>query len=187
MRALITILVLLSVVLLAEGSDRRRVMLKAKVTAAAAAGPDVWYTNDVAWTADAEYVGNNNQEILNPVVIAQAGTATKLRISVKTLATNPTDIKLALYDPSKNLLTYETYAVTSTGMKEVTLVSPQAVSAATYFVGIEAATDQVVFFLDQTAATSITYGALAYASFPDNPFSGASTITWDFAVGIYVD
>jgi hypothetical protein len=187
MRSILILSLLLCLVTGAD-ADRRRALIM-KQTVAAADGPNVWY--DTVATRDGNVTGDSLNENASPVVFSVAGTATKLRVRIDTF-TSSTDVKLALYTTGKVLIG-QCAATTVSSLPggnylEVNLITPVAVSATTYLVAHECSGAGITLSVDNGTGTIIT-GPLVYASFPDDPFSGASEFNnvFAFMVGVYVD
>lgn len=141
-----------------------------------------WF--DTTLTRDGNNAATASFESAYLLTVGNAGTATKLRIKIDTF-TSMADIKLALYDSSKNLLGNGSATVTGTGYVEVN-ITPVAVTATTYYVAHCEQTDNAYTISSFATGGTGLWGSKAYASFPANPYGSANAFSRNDLVGIWV-
>jgi hypothetical protein len=127
-----------------------------------------------------------------PVVAGQSGSCTKLRLWVEFSNISTTDLKMALYDSSFNLLS--SGSVTDVGSGDnrwiETTITPQAVSnGATYWIGMMINVSSGIIgrlLASQPSGSSRIEFGTTYAGFPPDPFP---TGDWDktICVGMYIE
>ncbi len=158
-------------------------------------GPDVYYWsvggNDSAYPTgpSSTFYTMHTDTYGAGVAIATDGAATKLAIQCNS-ASGTINVKLAIYDASFNRVSSGTADIvavgTGTAWYEVTLATPVAVSAATYYVFWSSADTNLRVFYNTSAAGKSKAGV--YASFPPSSISSPSDEgATQFAAKIYVD
>jgi hypothetical protein len=189
MRSIILFAVL-CLVLTADASDRRRMLMQRNQ--AAAGGPDVWYDAVDQASTDSGNSANTAIVLFTEVTVAQAGTCTKLRVYSGAPFSGNSGIKVALYTKTGagtgNLLSDGTVTVTGTGYFEVTLSAAQSVSATAYYVAWVPENVNLTWrYLSGQPDGSSYFGSETYATFPPASLPAATPLTWKLAAGMYVD
>lgn len=127
----------------------------------------------------------NDELLRNTPITLTAGNVTKLA-AYKTTHTTGRNLRIGLYDNSRNLIVQGTITCTATGWNEVS-VTPTAVSAGSYIMAVNAVTD------GDTVGYSTTIGTRAgknatYAPLPDPlPANDGGAATGAFATRAYIE
>lgn len=154
-------------------------------------GPNTWYdVQDCTANPNASTTTNLDQELWAVVTVAQAGTATKLRMRVIQAGT-ASAFKMALYNNSgARIADGGIQLISATGITEFTLTSAVAVTATTYQIyGVsgDAVNTQTVGIQNTTGTLNFKTTGGAYAAAPPtNLATGQSTIAWNICFGVFV-
>lgn len=155
-------------------------------------GPDVWYDVEVVANGDSEDGTPASWLAWSDVTVAQAGTATKIRVYVKTYFGGGSNIKAALYTSGGSLIAGANgvgAVSASDSYVEITLGTPAAVTAATtYKIAWMPDTSNATIYRKASTGTvnlnfSATYGAQPVGTLP----TADASPSFAYVVGVYVD
>jgi len=188
MKKLIPIILLLVLSVQGQSLLKKKTSIGALPQAVAGGGPDVWYDTETAANGDSEDFGTSTRLNWTPVTVAQAGTATKIRVYVKTFF-SADNIKAALYSNAGALLASGTgVSAASDAYVEITLGSPTAVTATTYKIAwMNESGTSTAYYKAGVGSFSFNAGS-TYAGQPEATLPADSgPIARAYVVGVYVD
>lgn len=144
-----------------------------------------------SWTYSIAVAGTDTNDTSNNVVpifqeiTLTAGTVSE--ISVYSANCGSGNIKVALYDGSKNLLGNGTVASPNDSAAHDLEVSitPVVIGSGTFYVAFEADTTNQTWRYLNGSGTAL-YDVLAYSDFPENPFTEAGPLTRTYRVGALI-
>lgn len=150
-----------------------------------------WYDSIAPGSTDTDNTLNTFGQ-LDSVVAGQSGNCTKLRFRCADTTDGTGNLKLGLFDASKNLLAQGSVANPGAGQTniwiEVTITSTAVTNGNTYWIGSIASNAALKgrTLVAQPSGTSDIDFSTSYASSFTNPFSGAAN-TYQSSVGMYIE
>lgn len=151
---------------------------------AAASGPNTYYDVTTTTTGTATSM---TQMRWCTVTVAQAGTATKIRLYINVFG-GPCNMKVALYDSTGTTLLAQANGQSTTvaGYNEYAFVTPVSVSAANYLIAAMADTSNSGINRIGTGTRQDDTSALVYASFPPASVPSSTGNTGVLTCGVFV-
>lgn len=164
----------------------RRALLEAKVLSAAG-GPNTWYDSEIQANTDTSASSSTDSLEWVPVVVAQAGSATKARIYLKDNSATQ-GLKMGVYANAGGavLASGSVSASVDDAYTEVTFGTPVAVSAATYLVAWIVDGGGLEFRYKASSGNWKAKLGFGYSSFPGNLPSPDFDLSRGYAAGLFV-